>query len=205
MPKRVAGVSARLLECAKEEFLEKGFQNASIREIAQKADTSPRALYTRFPNKEGLFDAIITPTSEGIVKLYQDFAAQFWMENKAKQEVPQFVCDPIGIYSEMLDYIYDHADECKLMLHCLDGTRYTALIEKLSQVNFGYLQEFSELHRANFTDFEIMMTVFRMLTRTFYSAMFEPLRCNMNREDAHFYMRKLCDFFVSGIQGLRLV
>ena len=48
MPKRISGVSARLLECAKSEFLEKGFQDASIREIAKKADTSSRAVYTRF-------------------------------------------------------------------------------------------------------------------------------------------------------------
>ena len=27
MPKRISGVSARLLECAKSEFLEKGFQD----------------------------------------------------------------------------------------------------------------------------------------------------------------------------------
>lgn len=55
MPARISGVSARLLECAKEEFLLKGFQNASIRTIAKKADTSARAVYTRFPDKEGLF------------------------------------------------------------------------------------------------------------------------------------------------------
>ena len=31
MPKRISGVSARLLECAKSEFLEKGFQDGGKR------------------------------------------------------------------------------------------------------------------------------------------------------------------------------
>ena len=47
--KRIAGVAERLLECARSEFLDKGFQAASIREIAKKAETSARAVYTRFP------------------------------------------------------------------------------------------------------------------------------------------------------------
>lgn len=34
--KRITGVSERLLECARDEFLDKGFQSASIRDIAKK-------------------------------------------------------------------------------------------------------------------------------------------------------------------------
>lgn len=41
--KRITGVSERLLECARDEFLDKGFQSASIRDIAKKANTSARA------------------------------------------------------------------------------------------------------------------------------------------------------------------
>ena len=62
--KRIAGVAERLLECARSEFLDKGFQAASIREIAKKAETSARAVYTRFPYKEGLFDALVSPVSD---------------------------------------------------------------------------------------------------------------------------------------------
>jgi len=80
--KRITGVSERLLECARDEFLDKGFQSASIRDIAKKANTSARAVYTRFPNKEGLFDAIVLPISDGLVELYQNYADQFWLKNK---------------------------------------------------------------------------------------------------------------------------
>ena len=82
MPKRISGVSARLLECAKSEFLEKGFQDASIREIAKKADTSSRAVYTRFPNKEGLFDAIVGPATEKLIALYRDYGDTYWRSTK---------------------------------------------------------------------------------------------------------------------------
>ena len=37
MAKRVAGVTEKLMECAKEEFLANGYENASLRIIAEKA------------------------------------------------------------------------------------------------------------------------------------------------------------------------
>ena len=40
MAKQKAGVYDKVLECAKEEFLSKGFLDASLRTIAQAAETS---------------------------------------------------------------------------------------------------------------------------------------------------------------------
>lgn len=42
MAKQKAGVYDKVLECAKEEFLSKGFLDASLRTIAQAAETSTR-------------------------------------------------------------------------------------------------------------------------------------------------------------------
>ena len=58
MAKQKPGVYDRVLECAKEEFLSKGFLDASLRTIAQEAGTSTGSIYTRFGDKEGLFRAI---------------------------------------------------------------------------------------------------------------------------------------------------
>ena len=40
MTKPIEGVSEKILACAKEEFLEKGYSEASLRTIAAKADTT---------------------------------------------------------------------------------------------------------------------------------------------------------------------
>ena len=58
MAKQKAGVYDKVLECAKEEFLSKGFLDASLRTIAQAADTSTGSIYTRFGDKEGLFNGL---------------------------------------------------------------------------------------------------------------------------------------------------
>ena len=59
MTKPIEGVSERILVCAREEFLEKGYSEASLRTIAAKADTTTGSIYSRFGDKEGLFCAIV--------------------------------------------------------------------------------------------------------------------------------------------------
>ena len=46
MAKQKVGVYDRVLECAKEEFLSRGFLDASLRTIAQEAETSTGSIYT---------------------------------------------------------------------------------------------------------------------------------------------------------------
>lgn len=61
MAKQKEGVYEKIIECVKIEFLEKGFNDASLRVIAKNAQTSTSSIYTRFKDKEGLFDAIVKP------------------------------------------------------------------------------------------------------------------------------------------------
>lgn len=61
MAKQIEGVYEKILECAKNEFLKNGYNDASLRTIAANADTSTQSIYVRFHNKEGLFTAIVEP------------------------------------------------------------------------------------------------------------------------------------------------
>lgn len=200
--KRIAGVSERLLACARSEFLEKGFQAASIREIAKKAGTSARAVYTRFPNKEGLFDAIVLPVSDGLIALYQNYADQFWSKDIEMDGADTISFNDSAIYVDMIDYIYDHKDEFLLIQTSLDGTRYTALIEDLTDKNLSYISKWPEPAGGTANEKELVKKVLHMLTNSFYASMFEPLRHDMNRREARFYIETLCAFFVAGINHL---
>ena len=48
------------VEAAKEAFLEHGYQNVSLTEIADRAGVSTATLFKRFPTKASLFEAIVT-------------------------------------------------------------------------------------------------------------------------------------------------
>lgn len=49
----------KIMECAKTEFLEKGFEGASMRKVAENAGYTTGMLYGRFADKGELFKAIV--------------------------------------------------------------------------------------------------------------------------------------------------
>ena len=60
-PKELAGeVDARILDAARKIFLERGFEGASIDEIAEVARSGKPTIYVRFRDKRALFTAVVT-------------------------------------------------------------------------------------------------------------------------------------------------
>src|ERR1700741_349757 len=59
-PRELAGwVGGGRLDAAGRVFLERGFQGASVDEIAEAASAGKPTIYARFPNKQALFTAVI--------------------------------------------------------------------------------------------------------------------------------------------------
>src|ERR1700728_2150317 len=59
-PRELAGqVEERILDAAARVFLERGFQGASVDEIAEAASAGKPTIYARFPNKQALFTAVV--------------------------------------------------------------------------------------------------------------------------------------------------
>src|ERR1700752_4617909 len=60
-PKELAGeVDARILDAARQVFLERGFEGASIEEIAEVARSGKPTIYARFRDKRALFTEVVT-------------------------------------------------------------------------------------------------------------------------------------------------
>src|ERR1700761_8329870 len=59
-PKDLAGdVKARILDAAQRVFLKRGYQSASLDEIAEVAPASKPTIYAHFERKEALFEAVV--------------------------------------------------------------------------------------------------------------------------------------------------
>ncbi len=66
-PKGLAGdVEGRILDAAEKLFLEKGFQSASIDQIAEMAPASKPTIYAHFSGKEALFSAVVARIISGL-------------------------------------------------------------------------------------------------------------------------------------------
>ena len=62
-------IKNRILEAALEEFLVEGYQNSSLRNIAQQAGITVGNIYSYFTSKEDLFDSVLEPALEQMQQL----------------------------------------------------------------------------------------------------------------------------------------
>jgi AcrR family transcriptional regulator len=74
-PQALAGaVEERILDAAKKVFLERGFEGASIDEIAEVARAGKPTIYARFPGKEPLFAAVMARNVREITSSFESIA-----------------------------------------------------------------------------------------------------------------------------------
>lgn len=69
MSKPIEGVSEKIETCAKKEFLDKGYVDASLRTIAAEAGTTTGSIYSRYGGKEGLFSALVEPAAKEFTEI----------------------------------------------------------------------------------------------------------------------------------------
>jgi AcrR family transcriptional regulator len=71
-PRELAGeVEERILDAAAKVFLERGFEGASIDEIADVARAGKPTIYARFPGKEALFTAVMARNVREITRTFE--------------------------------------------------------------------------------------------------------------------------------------
>lgn len=198
MPRRIIGVSKRLIEVARQEFLACGFEGASIRTIAQKAETSPRAIYTRFENKEELFAAVVGPVLSDFMKLFFRERRAYWERAKKRDlSVPSE-----SIYKGYLEFAYSHREVFLLVLQQSAGTRFDHFTDKLAAYdlkgvrrNAPKLLNESNIEKIN----QATNLFFSNITRAFYHNLFEPLIQGLSLEEAYDYAVSLTKFYEKGL------
>lgn len=85
MSKPIEGVSEKIETCAKKEFLDKGYVDASLRTIAAEAGTTTGSIYSRYGGKEGLFSALVEPAAKEFTEIFVSVQEKFQKIEPEKQ------------------------------------------------------------------------------------------------------------------------
>ena len=198
MAKQIEGVYETVLACAKSEFLEKGYKDASLRTIAQAAGTSTGSIYTRFQDKEGLFDAIVGPAAEQLKQMFLDIQENFHQldEDIQRAEMGQYTAQH---QLEMLDYIYDHFEEFRLLLDCADGTRFSHFLDDLVDIEVDYTYKYMQVIGCESIKSGLVTEEFvHIVVTAYFNGMFEVVRHGMKKDDARKYLRLLNRYHLQG-------
>jgi len=122
-----------VLDYAKQEFMEHGYQKANMRNIAKKANVTTGAMYNHFANKAVLFDALVQAPAEEMLTQFQE------IHNRAKEYVVLHAAQDLREIAQngtdwMLDFIFEHKDAFRLIFCRSEGTRWVSYLEGLIEI-----------------------------------------------------------------------
>ena len=120
-----------LIEAAKKEFREKGYNKASLRSICAKAGVTTGALYFFFENKAELFSAIVDEPVKGLKKMLIE---HFKEDREYMEHLDSFEnmeMDHSDLSDMLVEYLYKYYDSFILLLTASENTVYVNCIDEI--------------------------------------------------------------------------
>lgn len=136
----------KIQQAAMEEFSEKGFQGASLRQIVKNAGVTTGAFYGYFSSKEALFASIVEPHAAALMGKFM--AAQTSFAELPEEQQPEHMgVESSGCVHWMVDYICAHREPVKLLLCRAEGTSYEHFVHNMVEVEVEYTLQYMEVLR----------------------------------------------------------
>lgn len=192
----------RIQTAAKQEFMEKGFQCASLRNIVKTAGVTTGAFYGYYGSKEELFDALVGKHAEYILKLF-DTTIDDFEKLEGEEQTRQMVDVSSSSILRMLDYVYENYDAFKLIILRAEGTKYADFIHQLvvreEESTFTYIET---LKQMGFHVEPINKKLIHIVASGMFSGVFETIVHDMPQEEAKEYVLQLERFCTAGWENL---
>ncbi len=182
-----------IIEAATAEFMEYGFQDASMRRIAAAAGMSVSGLYKHFASKEEMFSALVESACRGLMALFRQ-EADDQSQNVGAGDLSAWETGQDA--KRAVAYIYDHLYAFRLIVCKSQGTRYENFLHDLAVLEEHMTLSFMEvLRKQGIRLNEFSRKELHLLTTTNISAVFQTEEHDFTREEAMLYADTLARFF----------
>ena len=199
MPRDKKATHQKVLAAAREEFMEYGYENASMRRIGQRCDMTAAGLYRHCKDKAGLFGELVSPSIEKI---------DIWLQAHINRSIQTMETDAIDLWKDseidlMRDLIYPNMEEYRLLLTKAHGSPYENYLHDLAQRHQEQLHAFLPLlHEKGYVPHMIDEKALHLLLSAYMTAMFEPVIHGYSEEEAYRCLEILEAFFLPGWKQL---
>lgn len=186
----------KVLFFGKQEFLRKGFQNASLRNIASAAGMTTGAIYTYFKDKNALFEAIVSPVCEQVKKMFTDLSISYYTASGVVGEISKekAIADLHKVYG----FIYDNFDVFRLLVVGAEGSSKADYVHTIVDYEVEHTLAYLDRMKNEKRSIELNRAVVHMVSESYINAILEPIRHNMSHEDAIENLDFLCTFYTGG-------
>lgn len=188
----------RIHQAAKTEFLAKGFRAASLRNIVKMAGMTTGAFYGYYKSKEELFAALVGEHYGYLINRFKDAQEEF--SNISPERQPEVMSEISGLCMfDMLRYAYQHLEECKLILCCSEGTRFSGMIDEMVEIELESTHAYKQvLKKIGRPSPDIDPRLEHILITGMFHTFFELIIHEMPYPDAENYVKEMREFYTAG-------
>jgi AcrR family transcriptional regulator len=180
----------KIIQIAKQEFLEKGFMFSSTREIVKKAQISKGNLYNYFHSKEELFYAIITPFYHQFSYFLQQLCGHAGAENFTLKNVKL-------VSKNIAEFIKDYRNEFILIMDKSEGTKYAGYKEETIA---ALHQHFAKNLKPEFKEISDSQTsIMHIIARNFLEALLANARDYQNDVETVYNIGLYLKYHINGV------
>ncbi len=195
-------VRNKILESAKKEFLEYGYQGASLRTIAKHSGLSKGALYCYFKNKEDIFTELVKEPAEQLYQNIKAMQAQALSQDIASQVDYANNREP---YREeaWINYIYDNIAVFKLIALNSKGTKYQYFFNRLVELEkASTVRYLNNMRKAQALYYDPDDMLVQILTEVAIKSLVFIIEHDIPRDKGLHYWRKMEVFYFAGWKKL---
>lgn len=202
MSTKAEDTEKNILNTARKHFLKDGFSGASLRNIVKDAGLTTGAFYKYYPTKEALFDALTDPYIEHIYQIYDRVVEDF--EKLSAKEQTSNMSDTSGNgMDQMIDYIYEHYDNFRLLLKCGESGKFETFIHNMVDREMRSSLEYVKKMKEDGIEIPIVgESLMHMIYTGFFSSIFQIIEHDIDKETAKRNVHKLREFNTGGWERL---
>ena len=178
MSESAAETKKRLLESAKKEFLEKGFNGASLRTIAANAGVTTGAMYRHFKDKDAFFCALV-------------------------DDVIDYVMHMVALANTDNHQLFDNFDAFTLLLTKASGSTHEHFQEEICDLYTKNCEQlFNWMYKNQISTKKIDKMTTHFIASTIINAFMEIITHNMSKKAAFQYMENIMEFTRYGMMHM---
>ena len=198
MEETTATTLEKIQDAAMEEFLDKGFLGASLRQIVKSAGVTTGAFYGYFSSKEALIASIVEPHAAALMGRYMETQTAF--ADLPEEEQPSHMGKESSDYLHwMVDYICRNREPVKLLLCRSEGTGYEHFIHNMVEVEVEYTLKYMDvLRRLDQNVPELDRPMCHIIASGMFNGIFEIVIHDMPQDKSMRYVDQLRDFYTAG-------
>lgn len=199
MPRDKSVSHIKIMAAAKAEFMEMGYEKASMRRIADRCGMTAAGIYRHCTDKEDLFCQLVSPAEENLMA----WASAHMNRYEEPVKKTRKVVWKDSFIDMMRDVVYPNMEDYHLLIARSKGSKYENYLHDMTEMAQNkFLEYLKELRKTGINAPDLPAKQLHLLLTAYLTALFEPVVHNYPIDEANEALSMLEKFFLPGWKKL---